>query len=236
MSDFAKMNNQLKPREKMYKLGAKTLSNAELLAIILQSGSKQESVVVLAQKIIEKHHGLTKLLASEIDQLIEVNGIGVAKASKIKAMAEIIWRINQEMILDTKSITNPSDVYELTKEYATKNQEHLIVLCLDGVTNLIYQEVIFVGTNNEILINPKEIFHIALKKLSHTIILVHNHPSGNPKPSKMDLESTKRLLKMSKLVGIDFLDHVIISRAQYCSLKENYAIIFKEVEDEQKNF
>ncbi len=226
MSNFSQLTNVEKPREKMMIQGVKSLTDAELLAIILQSGSRNESVVNLSQKLLEKYDGLTGVFESDIEELKTNQGIGSVKALKLKAILQINKKISQGLKQPMEYVKNPEDVFELVKEIKDENQEHLVLICLDNKSRLISKSTIYVGTVDEITIHPREIFNEAIKNRCYCMIVVHNHPSGDVNPSQADIESTERLVKISHVVGINFLDHIIVGKNDYYSIRENNAKIF----------
>jgi len=226
MSNFKHLNSSLKPREKMKMYGIETLSDAEVLSIFLQSGNKKESVISLSQKLIEKYNGLNGVINTDYNDLIKNEGVGEVKALKIKAMKHLIYNLKDVKMEEKITIKGPDDVFINVKEICEKKQEHLVLFCIDNKSRLILKKTIFVGTIDEISIHPREIFNEALKSLCHCIILVHNHPSGDVTPSEADLISTKKLVEISKLVGVQFLDHLIVGNNEYLSMREKTNNIF----------
>ncbi|MGL5021454.1 MAG: RadC family protein [Mycoplasmatales bacterium] len=226
MSKFSELDDNLKPREKLVAQKGEDLNETELLAIILQSGFKDKSVITLSQTLIEKYNGLSGVINSDIEELMTNNGVGIAKASKIKTIKLIQDKIENFIPSNGIKITQPEDVFQITKKIQKQAQENLVVICLDAKANLITNEIVYVGTVDEITIHPREIFNVALKKLSSNIIIVHNHPSGDPSPSAADICATKKILEISKIVGIRLIDHIIVTHNQYYSIRENCDIIF----------
>ncbi len=226
MSKFKEMSGEYKPREKIKLNGVGTLSDVELVAVILQTGSKSESVMQQAQKIIEQFGSLEDLLDASYQELTKIPGIGDAKALKFLTLNEIYLRLKHKPTKDTIKICEPKDIYNMMGHLQEHNQEHLVVCCLNNAGGLISYKTIYIGSISEISIHPREIFNYALQACASSIILVHNHPSGDSTPSGADLESTKRLVEISKVVGIELIDHIIIGCEQFESLRENYGIIF----------
>ncbi len=216
---------QLKPREKALLFGIDKLNDVELLAIILQTGSKNESVHVVAQRLIDKYKTLTNLVRQDYLELIQNYGIGQAKAIKIMALKTIIYSISSDNSRN-KSINSAKDVYNITKAFAYQNQEVLIVVSLNVANYVIHVEPVFQGTVNQIQVHPREVFASAIKNMAASIILVHNHPSGNVKPSCADIKTTLMLMEVSDIVGIKIADHIIIGQHQYYSMRENEEIDF----------
>lgn len=210
-----------RPREKMYKMGPKALSNAELLAIILRTGIKNQSALNLAYKILSKHNGLRFLVNTTVEELSQIDGIGLAKATQLMAAAELGRRISQYKTDDEIYIRCPKDAAELLMEdMRYLNKEHMKVILLNIKCKVISVEEISVGSLSSSLAHPREIFIPAIKKSSAAIIMAHNHPSGDPHPSKDDVDLTKRIYEAGKILGIELYDHIIIGNGNYVSLKE----------------
>lgn len=210
-----------RPRERLAKHGAEVLSNAELLAILLRTGTKNESAISLAHKILVQEQGLRYLVDSDIDQLSCINGIGQAKASQIKAAIELGKRLAAFQLGVDKPVKSPKDVADLLMEdmrYLKK--EHMKLVLLNIKCNLISVEEISIGSLNASIVHPREVFSPAIRKSSASIIMVHNHPSGDPTPSKEDTAITARIDEAGRLIGIDLVDHVIIGDGRYISMKE----------------
>ncbi|MEM4397359.1 MAG: DNA repair protein RadC [Candidatus Woesearchaeota archaeon] len=215
-----------KPRERLKKYGIKALTNAELLAIILNKGTKERNVLDLSNELLKKNN-LKSLADLSLTELQKIKGIGFAKACQILSCFEIAKRFNS--IRDEKliKITNPEDVFSLlASEFKDEKKEHFIALFLDVKKNLIKKEIIFIGTLDTSIIHPREILKSAIKESASAIILSHNHPSGDPMPSNEDIEITKILINACKLISIPLLDHVIIGNKTFFSLRE-----LKELED-----
>jgi DNA repair protein RadC len=209
-----------KPREKLALKGAQSLKNEELMAILLGSGVKGKDVRKLSREIIS-------LLDNEfdnlsLDKLLKIHGLGKAKASQILAAIELSRRY---LIKNNKKINSAKDVFDELIEYTTKNQEHFILLTLDGAGHLINKRVVFKGTLNQSLVHPREVFADAIVDRSAAIIIAHNHPSGSLEPSIEDIEITKRLSKVADIIGIDLIDHIIISKNGYFSFVEEGILI-----------
>ena len=225
------MNNSIKiidipeeerPIEKLLINGAETLTNAELLAVILRTGTRGENIISLSTRIISEFNGLDGLLEAGIDEITSIKGIKNIKASQIIAIGELVRRINMlNLIRVGKSITSPTDIANLVmKEMVSLKQEVLKLIMLDTKNNIIGIKDVFKGSLNTSIVHPREIFKEALKKSSSSIIICHNHPSGDSTPSKEDINITIRLKECSKIIGIDLLDHLIIAKNNYVSLKE----------------
>ena len=210
-----------RPREKLLKLGVGSLSNAELLAILLRTGIKNQNVLTLSYKILSQEGGIRFLSNASVEELCEINGIGLAKASQLIAAVELGKRIAQCTDEDEFFIKRPQDAADLLMEdmrYLKK--EHMKVILLNVKCKVIGIEEVSVGNLNSSLAHPREIYIPAIKKSSANIILVHNHPSGDPSPSRDDIDITKRIYESGKILGIGLYDHIIIGDGVFVSLKE----------------
>ncbi len=205
------------PREKLEKYGPGRLSDAELFAILLRTGPKGTGVLELSKKILKQFPD-SKLANASFNELKDIHGIGPAKACEIVACFELGRRI----LKDKKSILilSPREVWEQCKDIRDSKKEHFVVFFLDTQNQEIKRELISIGTLNASLIHPREVFEPAIKHLASHIILAHNHPSGSLEPSQEDLTVTKRLTDSGRLLGIEVLDHVIVTGRGHASLKE----------------
>ncbi len=209
-----------RPREKLIKYGPKTLTNSELLAIIISTGSKKENVLTLSTKLFRKY-SLKSLSRLKIGSLKKQLGIGDVKACQITACFELGRRLASFKDMKKPQIANAKDVAKLfIPEMGTLEKEHFKGIYLDSKKRIIKQETIFIGSLNESVVHPREIFKIAIEESSAAIILLHNHPSGDPNPSNFDIEMTKELIQAGELLGIEILDHIIIGGEKYVSLRE----------------
>jgi len=204
-----------KPREKLVTKGTQALKNDELLSVLLGSGVQGKDVRKLSREIValmeEDFAGLS------LERLTRIHGLGTAKAAQILAAIELSRRY---LIRSNTRITDAADVYTELRPYATKPQEHFLVITLDGASHIINTRVVFIGTLNQSLAHPREIFSDAISDRAAGIILAHNHPSGTLEASRADLAITRRLQEVAKLVGIDLLDHVILAREGYYSFSD----------------
>jgi DNA repair protein RadC len=205
------------PRERLQKYGAGKLSDAELLAILLRTGPKGTGVLELSKKTL-KQFPEGRLANAKLDELRDVYGLGPAKACEIVACFEL----GRRMLKDKPSmlILSPREVWEECRDIRESKKEHFVVFFLDTQNREIKRELISIGTLNASLIHPREIFEPAIHHLASHIILAHNHPSGSLEPSDEDLSVTKRLTDAGRLLGIEVLDHVIVTGGGYASLKE----------------
>ena len=210
-----------RPRERLARHGASVLSNAELLAILLRTGTKEESAISLAHRILVQEQGLRYLADSNVEQLSSINGIGKAKAAQIKAAIELGKRLAAFEPGADKPLKCPQDVAGLLmEEMRYLKKEHMKLVLLNVKCNLISVEEISVGSLNASIVHPREVFNPAIRKSSASIIMVHNHPSGDPSPSSEDISITARIAEAGKLIGIELVDHIIIEDGKYISMKE----------------
>lgn len=209
-----------RPRERLQKHGAEVLSSQELLALILGRGIKGESVMVTAQRLLSAFGNAKNIAQASLEELSAIKGIGPAKASQLKAVFELARR-KEENTEEQISVKSHNDVIKIVREkLKDKKKEHFLILCLDTRNNLIKIGNISTGTLDSNLVHPREVFKEAIQSLASSIILVHNHPSGNPEPSDADIDITKRILETGKVIGIDVLDHIIIANKKSLSFKE----------------
>ncbi len=208
-----------KPRERFLKYGPEALSDAELFAIILRVGNKDENVLEVANRLIAEY-GLDKLFDCSIKELRKIKGIGETKAIEILTIAEIQKRINQSKH-PVKKISCAEDVFNIFHErLKDEKQENFYVLMLDTKNNIIGEQLISKGILDASIIHPREVFKPAIKNSASKIILVHNHPSGDPSPSAEDLEITNKLMKAGEELGIKVLDSVIIGKEEWWGWRE----------------
>ncbi|GAB7386554.1 DNA repair protein RadC [Bacillaceae bacterium] len=210
-----------RPRERMLRHGAGVLSNAELLAILLRTGSNDESVLTLAHRILAETGGLRGLIEASLDELMNLKGVGPAKAIQIKAALEMGNRMMKATLGERYTIRSPKDAANYMMEelrYLTKEQ--FVCLFLNTKNQVIGQSTVFVGSLDSSIVHPREIFKEAIRRSSASIICLHNHPSGDPTPSREDIAVTRRLVEAGEIIGIEVLDHVIVGDGRYTSLKE----------------
>lgn len=210
------------PREKMLKDGVKSLSNAELIAVLLRTGSKNKSVMELADELLKAdHEGIRFLNSASIEELCEIEGIGLSKASLIKAALELGVRVAESEVVRYQ-VKNPWDIYKYYMESMRYLKEEVFKTVLLNTKNEIITNIdVSHGTLNSSLVHPREVFKNAIKKSANKIILIHNHPSGNVEPSREDINITNRLIECGKIIGIEIIDHIIIGDGIYYSFKES---------------
>ncbi|GKV54418.1 UPF0758 protein [Sporosarcina sp. NCCP-2222] len=210
-----------RPRERLIRQGASSLSNQELIAILLRTGTKEESVLMLANRILTSFDKIQDLRDATIEEMMSVKGVGQAKAVQILAAVEIGKRLYQKHTEGRYTIRSPEDAAAyLMTDMSTLQQEHFVVLFLNVKNEVLHKQTVFIGSLNSSIVHPREIFREAVKRSAASIIVAHNHPSGHPAPSPEDIEVTKRLVEAGSIVGIDLLDHVIIGDHRFISLKE----------------
>lgn len=210
-----------RPRERLLKEGAQVLSNQELIAVILGTGTKQESVLQLSTRILHYFQGLRLLKDSTVTELKKIKGIGDTKAVQLLAALELGSRVHKLQIEDRIVIRSPEDVSRfMMEEMRFLTQEHFVALYLNTKNHVIHKKTIFIGSLNASIVHPREIYKEAFRHSAASIICLHNHPSGDPAPSREDIEVTKRLVESGKVIGIELLDHIIIGDQKFTSLKE----------------
>lgn len=210
-----------RPRERLLQFGAGRLSNQELLAILLGSGTRSESVMSLSNRILLHFDGLKLLNEATIEELKAIRGIGDAKGVLILAALELGKRLNQYRPQEKFFIRSPEDGADyVMEEMRQLKQEHFVVLFLDTKNQVIHRQTIFIGSLNASIVHPREVFREAVRRSAASIICIHNHPSGDPAPSQEDIQVTRRLIEAGKMMGIELLDHLIIGDRRFVSLKE----------------
>lgn len=211
-----------RPREKLYKYGAETLSNGELIAVIIRTGYKDMTAVDLAQEILcIDDRGLSSLTDKTIEELTSIKGVGKCKAAQILACVELGKRLNRWSEDEKVRVNSPGIIADLlVNETKFLKKEHFKVAILDTKNQIVSIENISIGTLNASIVHPRDVFNIAIKKNANSIILIHNHPSGDTTPSSEDVNVTMRLVESGKLLGIKVLDHIILGGTKYLSFKE----------------
>ncbi|MBC8184760.1 DNA repair protein RadC [candidate division KSB1 bacterium] len=213
---------QDRPRERLIKFGADKLQDAELLAILLRVGGKEDSAIDLARGLLNRFDGFRGLDSKSVSELCEINGIGPAKAAQVKAAIEIGKRMMVEKVKSKEKIETGEDVYRLVGPYMRDlPREEFKIILLSSRNNLILERTLFNGSLADSLVNPREIIKEALNHSAAAIIFVHNHPSGDPSPSTEDKRMTEKLVSACKLVGINPFDHIIIGNNRYYSFADH---------------
>jgi DNA repair protein RadC len=210
-----------RPRERFMKNGPQSLSNHELIAILLRTGTKEESVLQLSNRLLTQFEGLRLLKGATLEEMTEIKGIGQTKAIQILAAVELGRRVSNLAFDERYVIRSPEDGAKyMMNDMRFLTQEHFVCLYLNTKNQVIHKQTIFIGSLNASIVHPREVYREALKRSAASIIALHNHPSGDPAPSREDVEVTKRLSECGKIIGVDLLDHLIIGENKFVSLKE----------------
>ncbi|WP_226667204.1 RadC family protein [Metabacillus litoralis] len=210
-----------RPRERLLKEGADKLSNQELLAILLRTGTKKDSALDLSQQLLKHFEGLRMLKDASVEEITTISGIGNAKAVQILAALELGRRMNRLTYDERYVIRSPQDGADYVMEdMRFLSQEHFVCLYLNTKNQVLHKQTVFIGSLNASIVHPREVFKEAFKRSAASLICIHNHPSGDPSPSREDIEVTKRLAECGKVLGIELLDHLIIGEQKFVSLKE----------------
>jgi len=207
---------ELRPREKLLKLGPEHLSDEELLAVILGSGTKGKDVLRLSKELVKM--GWEELEKKSVEELLKIRGMGLVKALQVKALVELSKRFRGGK--SRTSIRNPKEAFEFLKDKFDERRESLIALYLDLSNRLLDWEVVAIGNVNTVFSKPKDVLFKAVKLSANGIIIAHNHPQGEASPSNEDVNFTERLKKACELLGFELLDHLIIADGKYYSFKE----------------
>ena len=226
MYSISFQEDSLLPRERLAQEGVEALSNQELLAILLRTGTRQASVFEIAQKVLNNLSSLTDLKKMTLQELQSLSGIGRVKAIELQAMIELGHRIHKHETLEMESILSSKKLAKkMQQELGDKKQEHLVALYLNTQNQIIHQQTIFIGSATRSIAEPREILHYAIKHMATSLILVHNHPSGAVAPSRNDDYVTKLVKDACDLMGIVLLDHLIVSHSSYFSYREKTDLI-----------
>lgn len=209
-----------RPRERLRLRGAGALSNGDLIAILLNTGIQGESATALAQRLLASHGGLNALLRLDFEELARERGVGVAKAARVKAGLELANRLAAIRGEDRPQIVSPDDVIDLIgMEMAALEQEQLRTVLLDTKHRLLAQRTVYQGSANQAGVRVGEVFRDAVRVNAVAMIVVHNHPSGDPTPSGADISMTAELVRAGEMLDIDILDHLIIGRGRNVSMR-----------------
>ena len=222
MINFKNIPNNDKPRERLYNYGSENLSNEELISIVLKTGSKNNSVKEVALKLLEVVGDIHKLKDIGINSLMKIDGIGKVKAIELKAALELGRRVYLEDNKKKIKLNSGLAIYNYFEGILKdKKQEYFYCVYLDTKGNCLGKKCLFIGTTNETLIHPREIFKEAYLLSANGIICVHNHPSGDPLPSREDISMTRHVKEIGIIHGINLIDHVIIGNKNYYSFYED---------------
>lgn len=211
-----------RPRERVLKEGSATvLSNSELLAILLRSGTRKESVLQLSQRLLNHFNGVRMLSEATVKEMVKLNGIGEAKAVEVLSAIELGKRVNQLQMPERTAIHSPEAGAELVMdEMRFLSQEHFVCLYLNTKNQVLQRKTVFIGSLNASIVHPREVFKEAFRYSAASVICFHNHPSGDPSPSREDIAITQRLVECGQMLGIEVLDHIVIGDRKFISLKE----------------
>jgi DNA repair protein RadC len=210
-----------RPRERLMRAGAESLSTAELVAIILGSGSKEKSVLELAHELIARFGGVRQLADATLSELMEIKGMGCVKALQLKAALNLGMRVSKQVAQSKYQIDHPLHAYNLLKdELQFEKRERFIVILQDVKGRVICHEMVSVGTLSQTLVHPREVFYPAIRHKASSVIVAHNHPSGDPTPSPQDVALTQTLVEAGRLISIPLQDHLIIGDNRYISLRQ----------------
>lgn len=217
----SELTHDERPRERFLSAGKAALSDAELLAIILRTGTRQENVLHFAQRLLNHFGSLQHLKKATLEELQKVHGVGLVKAIEIQAVIELGYRTMRVAKIRRGQVTSSFALgQDLIEQMRDLEQEHLVAIYLTTKNEIIKELTIFVGSLNQSIAHPREIFKGAVRASAAGIVLAHNHPSNNLDPSQNDLNFTKRIVDAGNLMGIRILDHLIIGHNDYRSLKE----------------
>jgi DNA repair protein RadC len=207
-----------RPRERLFELGPGALSDADLVALVFGSGSGGEGVLDVAARVTRSIH-LRRLHQTAVEDLLAIKGMGPARAAQLLAAAEIgrrLWPDADPIPL----VRGPETIFELTADIRRSNREHFVGFYLNSRNQVLRREIISIGSLNASIVHPREVFIPALAVSAASLILAHNHPSGDPSPSEEDLAITRRITESGRLLGVELLDHVVVARDAYTSFKE----------------
>ena len=223
MIEFKNIPKEDKPRERLYYYGSECLTNAELISIIIKTGSKNNSVLEVALKLLETIKNIDKLKDIGINSLMKIDGIGMVKAIELKAALELGRRVySNNNVIDKINLNNSNSIYEyFLNEFRDKKQEYFYCIYVDTKGKYIDKKCLFIGTINNSVVHPREVFKEAYLLSASSIICVHNHPSGNINPSREDCFLTKMLKEVGEIMGIEVNDHIIVGKDNYYSFFEN---------------
>lgn len=210
-----------RPRERLKHAGAESLSTTELIAIILGSGSRTKPVLQLAHEVISRFDGLKNLAEATLSELLEIKGIGLAKAIQLKAALNLGMRASRQAYTPKYKIEHPSHAYNLIKDELEHEKRELFVAIMQDIKGfVICREVVSIGSLSQTLVHPREVFYLAVRHKASSLIVAHNHPSGDPTPSAEDYEMTQQLVDAGRLMRIPLQDHLIIGDQRYLSLRQ----------------
>ncbi|MDD5008699.1 MAG: DNA repair protein RadC [Syntrophorhabdaceae bacterium] len=211
-----------RPRERLLKFGADKLSSQELLALVIGRGVSKRSVMTIAQELVARFGSIQGISNATIEELSRIKGIGTAKAAQLKAAFELGKRqeLEKETLYEGYDIKDPQGVVRAVRgTIQDKAKEHFKLILLNTRNKIIGLSTVSIGTLNASLVHPREVFKDAIRHSASSVVIAHNHPSGDPEPSEEDLKITRRLVESGKILGIEVLDHIIIGKDTFVSLK-----------------
>ncbi len=221
MSSLSQLPITELPRERLMRDGIEALSMQELIAILLGTGTRGKSVLILAQELLQHFGGIQGLLEASVEDLMQVKGVGQAKAILLKAALGIALRSAKQMHIPHAILKSAKEAFELARTMIGQyKQEVLFVILRDIRGRVVHYEIVGIGTLSEVLVHPREVFYPAVRHRAHSLIVVHNHPSGDPTPSSADFELTRHLLQSSRIMGINLDDHLILGHQTFTSFRE----------------
>ncbi len=230
-----KMPEAERPRERLLQHGPEAISSVELIAIILGSGTKGFSVLQIAQELLVRFGSLQKFADASIEELQQIKGLGLAKAIQLKAALNLGLRASRQCVDQKFRIINPVHAYHYIKEEIEFEKRELILVILqDNKGCVLSHHIVAIGTLSQALVHPRDIFHPAIRHKAASLVLVHNHPSGDPKPSLEDLDVTKVLIEASRLIDIPINDHLVIGHGCYVSLRQDFKDLWNEREKDKR--
>lgn len=210
-----------RPRERLLRHGPESMATAELIAIILGSGMKGRSVLELAQEIVVRFGTAQRLAEATVSELCEIKGLGQAKALQLKAAFSLGMRVSKQALSAKYRIEHPVHAYNLVKDELEREKRELFIVILQDVKGyVIGHHIVAIGTLSNTLVHPREVFYPAIRHSAASMILAHNHPSGDPTPSQQDYDVTQTLIDAGKLMGIPIYDHIVIGERAYTSLRQ----------------
>jgi DNA repair protein RadC len=218
-----------RPRERLFQHGPEAISSAELIAIILGSGTKGCSVLQIAQELLVRFKTLQNFAEASIEELQQVKGLGKAKAIQLKAALNLGLRASRQSADQKFKIINPVHAYNYIKDdLEYEKREQILVILQDSKGFVMSHHIVAIGSLSQALVHPRDVFHPAIRHKANSIVLVHNHPSGDPTPSAEDLKITRSLIEAGRLVDIPINDHLVIGQGRYVSLRQDFKYLWKE--------
>jgi DNA repair protein RadC len=207
-----------RPREKLLRRGARELSDAELLAVVLRSGRRGESAVDQGRAMVAAFRDFRGLADATVGDLCKINGVGPAKAAQIMAILEIAKRYGEHEFRPGEPFRGPADIYaHFCERLAAEKREHFFAVLLDNKHRKIRDVPVSLGSLTSSIVHPRDVFEPVVRESAAAVVFVHNHPSGDPTPSKEDLEITRRLREVGEVMGVRVLDHIVIGKGRYVS-------------------